>query len=149
MDSWTARKRPWEESGPINVQLKRRESTDNTPPLPQYADHYPRDSQSLSQRRLPPPCTTSYGLPTALHTSNSLQLSSPVDKLKPRAQSLSDVFQSPKRLRRDTDFGKTASYFCSTLSLLAPGLLFDKCCLRLSVRWEGALHPLIKCRIRN
>jgi hypothetical protein len=128
MDSWTARKRPWEESSPIDVPLKRRDSTDDTPSLPQHADHYPRDSQSLSQRRLPPLYTSSYMPPTAFHTSSTLQLSSlaheavELDNSRPRSQSLFDLFQPPKRLRRDSDFGKDSSCIRSSLSCLAASL---------------------------
>jgi hypothetical protein len=119
MDPWTARKRRWEESSPNDVQIKRRESTGDTgtPPLPQHADHDPRDSRSLSLRRLPPLYTPSYGSPTALHTPNSPQHSPParevveVNNSRPRSQSLFDVFQSPKRVRRENDLGKSVSSF--------------------------------------
>ena len=129
MDTWTARKRPWEESSPIDVPLKRRDSTGDTPSLPQHADHYPHDGQSLSQRRLPPLYTSSYVPPTAFHASSSLQLSSltheavELDNSRPRSQSLFDIFQSPKRLRRDSDFGKNSSCIRSSLSCLAATLV--------------------------
>ncbi|KAF2110137.1 hypothetical protein BDV96DRAFT_222141 [Lophiotrema nucula] len=114
MDSWTARKRPWEEDSPIEYQSQRRDATTAAgelcaPPLPQHAGQYSRDSQTLSQRRLPPLYTPSCSTPaeplqsTSLHRSPSVQDAGELGNFRPRSQSLFDVFQQSKRPRHDLE----------------------------------------------
>ncbi|KAF2184744.1 hypothetical protein K469DRAFT_173320 [Zopfia rhizophila CBS 207.26] len=121
MDSWTGRKRPWEEESLIDVQFKCRDSTTAagerpTPPLPQHAGYYSRDSEALSQRRLPPLYTPSCRASAEHFTSGSLQVSPSghesvgLDKSRPRSQSLYDVFQQSKRQRHDGDSERTITF---------------------------------------
>lgn len=108
MDSWTARKRPWEDDSPIDLQLKRRGSSSTVSaarrpsPLPPRAGYYSRDNQFLSQRRLPPlstqSCSTSAESSTTrpLHHGPPAQDAALADITRPRSQSLFNVFQHPQ-----------------------------------------------------
>ncbi|KAH7126805.1 hypothetical protein B0J11DRAFT_286673 [Dendryphion nanum] len=106
MDSWTARKRPWEEDSPIEAQIVRQDSLSGfTPPLPQHAGH---DTQSLDLRRLPPLYTPSSGASAELPTGDSsisrlsppAQEASVLDKSRPRSHSLFDIFPHQPRRQR-------------------------------------------------
>ncbi|KAF2709499.1 hypothetical protein K504DRAFT_275981 [Pleomassaria siparia CBS 279.74] len=127
MDSWTARKRPREDDSPIDVRLRHRDSPSehSAPPLPQAADYHRRDSQALSPRRLPPLYTSTCMAPAAPHTSVSSQRSplayeaGEEGSARPRSQSLFDVSQPPKRLRRDST-SESSTTFPGALDLDRP-----------------------------
>ncbi|KAF2476509.1 uncharacterized protein BDR25DRAFT_66886 [Lindgomyces ingoldianus] len=121
MDSWTGRKRPWEEDNPIDFQFKRRGSSTNTgerrpPPLPQPAGHYSRDSQTPDHRTLPPLYTPSCSASAEQLASSSLrapplvQAAPELGKPRPRSQSLFDVFQQPTRQGQDIDSEHTKAF---------------------------------------
>lgn len=108
MESWKGRKRPWEDDSPIDLQFKRRGSTNAAPtvsafrqpsPLPQRAGYYSRDNRILNQ--LPPLYTSSWNTSVAPTLSHSVQVSGHaqrpalLDIPRPRSQSLFNVFQHP------------------------------------------------------
>jgi hypothetical protein len=124
MDSGTSRKRPWEEASPIDPLPKRRDTTALTvaagqhriPPLPQHAGHYPHDSQTKNQRRLPPPLyVPSSGASSDAVISGAIQLSTPAvydwNISRPRSQSLFDIFNQPQQVRHDSKPGKSNFLF--------------------------------------
>ncbi|KAF2254824.1 hypothetical protein BU26DRAFT_146070 [Trematosphaeria pertusa] len=111
MDSGKGRKRPWEEDSPIDSQFKRRDPPTPTaagvrpPPLPQHAGPYSGDTQTLSQRRLPPlytPFCSASGGPLASSSIHPPSQAQDASESRPRSQSLFDVFQHPPRLWLDS-----------------------------------------------
>ncbi|ORY19871.1 hypothetical protein BCR34DRAFT_582076 [Clohesyomyces aquaticus] len=133
MDSWTGRKRPWEQDSPIDFQSKRRESTATTdertgPPLPRPAGQSAQDSHSaLDQRRLPPPYIPSCSAPEENPPPSSLRATSPAAELgrsRPRSQSIYNVCQQPLQPQHESETGEELHLFkhkplgCSPASLL-------------------------------
>ncbi|PSN63226.1 hypothetical protein BS50DRAFT_107466 [Corynespora cassiicola Philippines] len=120
MDSWAARKRPWEEDTQLQTQNPRRDATTvagEGPPLPQHAGHPSPDGQALSQRRLPPLYTPSCSASATSIVPGLLQLSPPPNDpdglhtiTKPRSQSLFNLFRSPKRQRFERGTEETRDY---------------------------------------
>jgi hypothetical protein len=105
MESRTNKKRPWEDENAIDVQPKRAGPNvtafinQHPSPLPPRAGHYTHGDYVSDQKRLPLRPTSSESMLAELVISNcaepppSLQAVAPLDTLKPRAQSLFDVFQ--------------------------------------------------------
>lgn len=131
MESWTGSKRLWEEDSPYDMQVKRQGSTNTASvarrpsPLPPRAGYYSRDSQILSQRRLPPLYTPSCSTSAEPVAARSLRLSSPaqeappLDRSRPRSQSLFNVLHLPHWQRQQSHTEHPIAY-SPTLELNIP-----------------------------